>query len=172
MVALPTETVLYHPAEPVPAVYFPTVGVVSVVAVVDESDIYEIATVGHEGMVGLPLVLGDGPPHAYTQHLLGQLGRNGACNRAHNIRQRCARWLLMTADRMDSNRFDLKQEFLAQMLGVRRASVSEAASALAELNCISYGRGVITITDRAALEKISCSCYQVMRDLFDRTLSL
>jgi CRP-like cAMP-binding protein len=205
-VGLATETVLYRPGEHVPAVYFPTVGVVSVVAVVDDHEIYELATVGHEGMVGLPLVLGGGPPtdlamiqipghglqmpaerfaehlaaeprlravlHAYTQTMMGQLGRNGACNRAHNIRQRCARWLLMTADRMDSNRFDLKQEFLAQMLGVRRASVSEAASALAELNCISYGRGVITITDRAALEKISCSCYQVMRDLFDRTLSL
>jgi CRP-like cAMP-binding protein len=110
--------------------------------------------------------------HAYTQHLLGQLGRNAACNRAHNIRQRCARWLLMTADRMRSNRFDLKQEFLAQMLGVRRASVSEAASALAELNCIRYSRGVITIIDRPALEQASCSCYSVMRKLFDRTLAL
>jgi CRP-like cAMP-binding protein len=104
----------------------------------------------------------------YGQVFVGQVARNGACDRAHTIRRRCARWLLLTADRMRSERFELKQEFLAQMLNVRRASVSQAAAALAELRCIEYRRGVITIIDRSALEAASCSCYAAMRSLFER----
>jgi CRP-like cAMP-binding protein len=204
-VALRLGDILYDTGGPITHVYFPVSGVVSVVAVIGDNEIYETATVGREGMTGLPAFLNGGPPteramvqvaghgfrlpadrfcehlradptltgvlNSYTQMLIGQLARNVACNRAHNIRQRCARWLLMTADRMSSERFELKQEFLAQMIGVRRASVSEAAGTLADTNSIRYARGVITITDRAGLEQASCGCYQVLRELFHRQLS-
>jgi CRP-like cAMP-binding protein len=88
----------------------------------------------------------------YTQALFTQLARNAACNRVHALRQRAARWLLTTADRMASPSFQLTQEFLAQMLAVRRASVSGVASSLAGDGCISYVRGVITILDRPRLQ--------------------
>lgn len=93
-----------------------------------------------------------------------QLARNAACNHAHNTRQRCARWLLMSADRMHADSFDLTHEFLAQMLAVRRASVSEVASALADDGCIRYSRGRITLLDRDRLEANACDCYHVIRD--------
>jgi CRP-like cAMP-binding protein len=193
--------VLYEIGQPIEHVLFPTLGVVSVISLVDD-EIFESGTVGEEGFVGLPVVLDSGIPddratvqvrghalrlpadqfraflaaspqltrllQAYSQVFLAQVARNGACSRAHPIRQRCARWLLLTSDRMRSDRFELKQEFLAQMLNVRRASVSEAAIALADLNCITYRRGVIQIVDREALEQASCSCYAVIRDRVDR----
>jgi CRP-like cAMP-binding protein len=205
LVDLPTEQVLYEPGAPIPFMYFPVSAVASIVALVDERELIEVATVGREGLVGLPAYLGNGRPteravaqvpgrawrvptdrllahtgpegsslsdvlKAYTLTFLGQVARNVACNRAHTIRQRCARWLLMTEDRVDSSEFLLKQEFLAQMLGVRRASVSQAAGALAGDNGIRYRRGVITITDRDVLEQSSCSCYAVVRELFSRPL--
>ncbi|GAA2285732.1 Crp/Fnr family transcriptional regulator [Streptomyces ruber] len=106
----------------------------------------------------------------YTQFMFTQLARNAACNRGHRIPQRCARWLLMTADRMHSDRFALTQEFLAQMLAVRRTSVSEAAGALARAGCIRYSRGVITVLDRTGLESHACTCYRVLREAADTVL--
>jgi CRP-like cAMP-binding protein len=94
--------------------------------------------------------------------LFTQLARNAACNGAHPVRQRAARWLLMTADRMDEPTFDLTQEFFAQMLGVRRATVSEIAQTLADEGCIKYTRGSITIVDRNALHAQACTCYDVI----------
>ena len=81
---------------------------------------------------------------------------------------RAARCLLMTADRVDDERFPLTQEFLAQMLGVRRATVSLTAGLLQTVGLIRYRRGVITITDRAGLEDASCDCYRIVRDEFDQ----
>ena len=98
-----------------------------------------------------------------TQALFTQVSRNSACNRVHSIRRRAARWLLMTADRMDSPSFELTQHFLAQMLAVRRTSVSEVAQALAEDGCIVYTRGTITILDRPLLESNACDCYEAIR---------
>lgn len=98
----------------------------------------------------------------YTQSLFTQLARNGACNHVHPVRQRAARWLLMTADRMNDPTFDLTQEFLAQMLAVRRATVSEVAQALAEDGCIHYTRGAITVLDRDRLRAHACECYDVI----------
>jgi CRP-like cAMP-binding protein len=109
----------------------------------------------------------DGPLTArlarWAQAMFTQLARNAACNRVHNARQRAARWLLTTADRMDDTSFDLTQHFLAQMLAVRRTSVSEVAQALAEDGCITYTRGTITITDRPRLQSHACDCYEVIR---------
>lgn len=190
--------VLYKPGRPVEAVHFPTVGVVSIVAELDDGGLVEATTVGYEGMVGISLFLGAGAPteravvqvsgralamstedfrqqieeidsplqvmlRRYIQALFTQLARNAACNRAHSVRRRAARWLLMTADRMGSPSFELTQEFLAQMLSVRRASVSEVAQALAEDGCITYTRGNITILDRQRLQANACECYDVIR---------
>lgn len=117
----------------------------------------------------------DGPLTAMLRRsahaLLIQVSRNAACNGVHAVRQRAARWLLMTADRMDSPRFDLTQQFLAQMLAVRRTSVSEVARALAEDGCITYTRGSITITDRARLQSNACDCYDVIRRATDEVLT-
>jgi CRP-like cAMP-binding protein len=98
----------------------------------------------------------------YTQAMFVQLGRNAACNRVHRVQQRAARWLLMSADRMQSSTYDLTQEFLAQMLAVRRASVSQVAQALADAGCISYTRGSITILDAEKLHAHACQCYDVI----------
>ncbi len=109
----------------------------------------------------------DGPLTAMlrrsAQALFTQVARNAACNRVHTVRQRAARWLLATADRMDSSTFELTQHFLAQMLAVRRTSVSEVAHSLAEDGCLTYTRGLITITDRPRLQSHACNCYEAIR---------
>ncbi|MEV5596108.1 Crp/Fnr family transcriptional regulator [Streptomyces sp. NPDC052496] len=195
--------VLYRPGERIDALWFPLIGVCSIVADMDGPTV-EVATVGDEGMVGLPVFLGLGSPteramvqvhgrglrmdadefrhqiavldgplqnvlQQFTQCMFTQMARNAGCNRSHRTRQRCARWLLMTADRVHSDEFPLTQKFLAQMLTVRRSSVSEVAGALAEDGCIRYSRGVITVLDRDRLEANACSCYRIIRDVFDTT---
>jgi CRP-like cAMP-binding protein len=107
----------------------------------------------------------------YTQSYLTQVSQSAACNRIHDIEQRCARWLLMTHDRVDgATEFALRQEFLAFMLGVRRAGVTAAAGNLQEQGLIRYRRGKIRIVDRAGLERASCECYGIVRRQFDRLL--
>lgn len=104
----------------------------------------------------------------YTQAMMVQIAQSTACNRAHSIQQRCCRWLLMTHDRVSSDDFLLTQEFLAQMLGVRRATVSEVAGELQRAGLIQYSRGRVTVTDRHALERCACECYGIIRDEYDR----
>lgn len=106
----------------------------------------------------------------YAQAYLTQVAQGAACNRLHGIEQRCARWLLLTHDRVERDEFPLKQQFLAEMLGVRRAGVSVAASALQQAALIRYSRGTIQILDRPGLEAASCECYGVIREQFDRLL--
>jgi CRP-like cAMP-binding protein len=107
----------------------------------------------------------------YTQSYLTQVSQSAACNRVHDIEQRCARWLLMTHDRVDgASEFTLKQEFLAFMLGVRRAGVTEAAGQLQARGLIRYRRGTISVMDRAGLERATCECYGIVRRQFDRLL--
>jgi CRP-like cAMP-binding protein len=96
---------------------------------------------------------------AYTRTLLGQVAQGTACNQRHLVGQRCARWLLMIHDRVGADRFPLTQEFLGQMLGVQRPTVSLAAQELQGLGAIRYVRGQVTIADRAGLESAACSCY-------------
>jgi CRP-like cAMP-binding protein len=101
----------------------------------------------------------------YTMTLFAQVAQSSACNRLHPIEQRCARWLLLTHDRVRSDRFPLTQEFLAQMLGVQRTSVNAVAQSLSAAGAIRYARGVITVLDRAKLEAASCECYaMIMRE--------
>jgi CRP-like cAMP-binding protein len=108
--------------------------------------------------------------HRYTQALFNQVAQSAACNRLHSLEERCARWLLMTHDRVGTDRFQLTQEFLAQMLGTRRPSVSVAAGMLQQAGFIRYSRGRITVADREGLEGASCECYEVIRQEFDRLL--
>jgi CRP-like cAMP-binding protein len=103
--------------------------------------------------------------HQYIYVLLAQLAQSAACIHFHSIEQRLARWLLMTQDRTESNQLHLTQEFLADMLGVRRSSITIAAGVLQARNIIDYSRGEITILDRTTLEQNTCECYQAaLRD--------
>jgi len=109
--------------------------------------------------------------HRYTNAMMVQIAQGNACNRAHGIEQRCARWLLQTHDRVQGDEFDLTQEFLAQMLGERRATVNQAAGSLQQRGLIRYSRGHIQVTDRDGLEAASCRCYGFVRAEYARMLS-
>ncbi len=104
----------------------------------------------------------------YAQVAIAQIMQTTACNAVHHVEQRCCRWLLMTHDRVGRNEFNLSHEFLANMLGVRRPTVSLIAGALQHAGAISYHRGIMTIVDRAKLERSSCECYAAIRDQFER----
>ncbi|HKG96130.1 MAG TPA: Crp/Fnr family transcriptional regulator [Gemmatimonadaceae bacterium] len=106
----------------------------------------------------------------YAQYLFDQAAQSVACNALHRVEKRCARWLLMTHDRAQSDQFGLTHEFLAAMLAVRRASVSGAAEALQRAGLIQYRRGKVTVVDRLGLERASCECYASDRADFERLL--
>jgi CRP-like cAMP-binding protein len=199
-----TRDVIYEPNKPFRHVYFPETAVASVVNVLGDGTEIEIATIGYEGMVGLPVFLGtnQAPARAfwqiagtafrldgaflqddkrrggalsvllgiYTQGFFAQIAQSITCNRLHSLEQRCARWLLMTHDRVPSDDFPLKQEFLAQMLGVRRTGISEVAGRLQRKRLIKYSRGGMSVTDRRGLERLSCECYQVVAREYRRLL--
>lgn len=100
----------------------------------------------------------------YVQAQLVQATQTAACNASHNFDQRLARWLLISADRANTDQFKMSQEFLSHMLGGTRPTVTVAAGHLKQKKLIDYERGVITIVDRKALEKRSCECYQVIKN--------
>ncbi|MCK7593093.1 Crp/Fnr family transcriptional regulator [Pseudomarimonas salicorniae] len=106
----------------------------------------------------------------YTQALITQMAQTAVCNRHHTIDQQLCRWLLLSLDRLPSNRLSMTQELIANMLGVRREGVTEAAGKLQKLEVIEYSRGRITILDRPKLEALCCECYQVVKDETDRLL--
>lgn len=190
-----------RPGEPISAVYFPLRSVYSLVGVADDRVLVEVATIGHEGMVGLPLFLGAvSSPHAsfcqvpgasaclsahdlravladgatlhralnrLTQATMVQIAQNVVCNNTHDTERRAARWLLTTHDRVGEDRFPMTQQFLAQMLGVRRPTVSDIARRLQSDGLIEYRRGIMTIADRSRLERTACKCYAIVRGEFD-----
>jgi len=198
--------ILYGPGARIDAMYFPVDAVASILTTLSDGAGVEIATVGNEGMLGSPVVLGsdamparefcqvqvpgemlrmdrasfaevlsgDGPfrevIQLYVQALFSQIAQQVACNALHSVEERCSRWLLLTHDRVHSDSFPITHEFLAQMLGVRRASVTLAAGALQTAGLISYRRGEMVIIDREGLEDVSCECYFLLRDEFDRLL--
>lgn len=106
----------------------------------------------------------------YLQAYVNMLGQLAACNRLHTVYERCARWLLMTRDRVDSAAIPLTQEFLAMMLGTGRSGVAIAASTLQHAGFITYAHGMIHILDRPGLEEAACECYKVARQQFDGLL--
>ena len=198
------ETVIYEPGEVILDVYFPTSGIVSLLAGVDDRATLEVGLVGREGMVGLPIfmevktsnnravVQGEGSAfrmkakdlrkecndggslprllRRYSHSMLTQISQTAVCNRFHPIDARLARWLLMTGDRMAADEFQLTQDFLSNMLGVRREGVNKAAGILQQQNLISYSRGDLTILDRKGVEAVACQCYRIIKDEYDTIL--
>lgn len=203
-VSLKTGDDLYGQDQPIQHIYFPLSGVMSLVTTAG-GEAGEVATVGREGMLGLPVffrtdrmpmrafaqIPGEAlrmsvedftseidDPHSklnpilsrYAQALFIQVAQHAACNVLHQIRQRCARWLLMTHDRVEADAFFLKQDFLSRMLGVRRAGVSVAAAGLQRDQLITYRRGMVTILDRKRLEQASCAHYGIVKAEFERLM--
>jgi CRP-like cAMP-binding protein len=107
----------------------------------------------------------------YTQALMTHVSQTAVCNRHHSVEQQLCRWLLLTLDRLPSNELTMTQELIANMLGVRREGVTEAAGKLQGYGFISYRRGHITVVDRAGLERDVCECYAVVKKEFSRLLS-
>jgi CRP-like cAMP-binding protein len=204
-VALPEKTVLFEPGEAVDAVYFPVDSVISLVTPLDHGAMVEVASVGNEGIVGVPLVpsgafavraISQRAGHClrldaaillewtarskafqtlverYTQALFGQIAQAAACNRLHSNDERLARWLLMQQDRVGCAQFTITQDFVGQLLGVRRSTVSVSASLLQRDGAIRYSRGHVTIIDRELLESASCECYATIKAELDRVVSL
>ncbi len=122
----------------------------------------------HEAMAARPaiqrLVL------RFTEALLAQTLQTVACNAVHNVEARCCRWILMSQDRLGQPDLPLTQEFLAEMLGVQRSTVSDVARTIQDKGLIRQGRGVITVTDRPGLEAAACECYEIIRQKFQQLL--
>jgi CRP-like cAMP-binding protein len=192
LVSVPARTPLYEPGEPIRHVYFPVAGVVSLLAgdieagvVGPEGMVGLPVFLGIEHspgpcLVQIPLqamrmaaddfrsrVAPDSALHElllrYTHFLLCQVSQSLACCSAHEVQQRLCRWLLMVHDRAGTDQFPLTQEFMASMLGVRRASVSEVAARLQERGLIRYSCGQVSVLDRAGLEETSCECFRLLR---------
>ena len=106
----------------------------------------------------------------FTAAILNMSAQTAACNRAHSMKQRCARWLLMSSDRIQSDVVPMTHEFLSSMLGVRRTGVTAIAGELQRSGLIRYHRGQVTIVDRAGLEAAACECYRIDRARFEQRL--
>jgi CRP-like cAMP-binding protein len=196
---------VYRQGERIDAVVFPLSGVFSLVSELERRPPVEIATVGSEGFVGLPVFLqasltgahmcfSQVPGEAlrmdavafldavnaapalrqllqrYAMALMTQIARGAACNRSHGARQRASRWLLQTHDRVGADSFTLPAQFLAQMLGEAPQSAQLALAALESAGAIASLDSTITVLDRATLERLSCDCYLVVREEYDRLL--
>ena len=107
----------------------------------------------------------------YMHTLMTQISQSAACNRFHTVEERLCRWLLVSRDRVQSDELNLTQEFLSQMIGSPRTSVTAIAAALQRANLISYSRGKIRILDRGGMEVTSCECYEVVRDSINEFLA-
>lgn len=200
-VPLVFEQILYEEGGSIVDVYFPTSGVVSLLATLQDESTLEVGLVGSEGMVGLPVFMqvktsanravvqgagsalkmkanafrrecqdGGALPgllRRYSHSVLTQISQTAVCNRFHPTDARLARWLLMTRDRMRSDEFQLTQEFLSSMLGVRREGVNKAAGMLQQQHLISYSRGSLTILKGAGLEALACECYGIIKAEYD-----
>jgi CRP-like cAMP-binding protein len=194
---------VYRQGERIESVVFPLTGVFSLVAVFDGAPPVEVATVGSEGFVGLPVflqatltgahmafsqiegealrmdaaefldVVNAAPAlrdalQRYSMALMTQIARGAACNRVHAVEKRTSRWLLQTHDRVDGDHFVLRREFLAQMVG---EDVDIATEQLEASGAIAYADDHVAVRDRAALERASCDCYELVRHEYDRLLS-
>lgn len=201
-VPLTFRQVLQEVDKPVEHLWFPRSGIGSVLSDMADGASVEVATVGREGMCGLPIVLGASQSSQlvfvqipgegerlsaadflrlrdrlpvfnrlllrYALAFLTQIAQGSACNRLHPVETRCARWLLQTHDRVGADRFSLTHEFLAQMLGVTRPSVTIAAGILQKAGLILYTRGVVQVLDRERLEAAACECYGIIAAEFRR----
>ncbi|ENO98090.1 cyclic nucleotide-binding protein [Thauera phenylacetica B4P] len=205
-VTLPLGHVLYEPGDVLGFVYFPTSCIVSLVFTTENGATAELAMIGKDGLVGIPLVLGGGTSThkavvqcagtawrlradvmtwelnqhghllrlalSYTQALMTQMAQSVVCNRHHAVDQQLCRWLLLSLDQLPDNQLNMTQELIANMLGVRREAVTEAAGKLQAAGLIQYRRGQITVTDRPGLEARACECYSVVRAEYERLFHL
>jgi CRP-like cAMP-binding protein len=205
-VALKRGETLYAEGTKIEHVYFPTGALISLVASMQDGTVVEVAVVGREGMVGLPLALGaetsprkvvaQAPGSAlrlsaegflremlngselpdrlkrYTMVHLTQTTQWVACNRLHSLEERLARWLLASADATGSEQFELTQDFIAQMLGVRRPSVTVIVRSFEKQGMVQTSRGRIRISNRTALERAVCECYTFVRRQIDSTMPI
>ena len=196
--------VLHPPGEPIKDVYFPIHGMISLISIMEDGSTTEIALVGNEGMIGMPVFWGGNYSNncavvqlegngwklnaevfkqkflrsealqkrllLYTQALLTQVSQNAACNRQHTIEERLCRWLLSVCDCIGKDNFPLTQEFISQMLGIRRSSVTVAAGTLQKAGLIRYNRGNINIINVKDLEAAACECYCLVKQEYDRLL--
>ena len=202
LVPLAAKQNLYGVNDPIRHVYFPKTGMISVVMLLEDGRQVESGTVGNEGLVGLPVVLGVGfsthrvmcqvpgvslrlpaspfmeavkrSPQFYSllQRYVAATLRDTAqivaCNALHPVLERLCRWLLMIHDRVATGAFPITQEFLAEMLGVRRQTISIIAGTLQKAGLVSYRRGVVRILNRKGLEECACECYQTMKATYDQ----
>jgi len=203
-VEMPLGQVLYESGTTLSHAYFPTTAIVSSLYVLETGASAEIAVVGNEGIVGIPLFMGGGSTPSrgvvqsagegfrlkaqtlqdeftntsavmrllllYTQALITQMTQTAVCNRHHALDQQLCRWLLLSLDRLQGNQLTMTQELIANMLGVRREGVTEAALKLQSAGLISYSRGHIAVLDRPGLERRTCECYAVVKKEYDRLL--
>ena len=204
LVALDFKHIVYEPRIPIDYAYFPVSGVISQLTITEDGALIELATIGNEGMVGLPLAFGldessskavvqvpsrvlriassrlkaeitrDSPLRRlllrYAGVFLFQISQGAACNGLHSVQQRCCRWLLMTHDRVEGDEFPITHEFLSQMLGVRRPSITEVLRPLQDDQLIRHHRGWMMILNREGLENASCECYRTIHEEYYRTL--
>ncbi len=204
LIDLPNGLVLYEPDSELDVAYFPHDAVISIVSVMHDGAVAEMATVGREGVAGfnwsggsgrslgrhlvqlpgqgsrLPLeVLRAGCAESadldrlllrYMEAFLRETMQLAACNALHPVEARCCRWILMTQDRVGSPELRLTQEFLSEMLGVQRTTVSLVTRALERAGLIRNRRGLIEVLDREGLKRSSCECYSIIEGNFDRLL--
>jgi CRP-like cAMP-binding protein len=195
---------LVEPNVDIEDVYFPRVGVCSMLAEQQDGGTIEVGTIGPEGFIGIPVLLGGrSMPYRiivqvegdawrmradvfrrvaeerpavrhlllrYTQYFTNQLSQSVACNRLHTLEERCARWVLMTHDRVQGDLFEMTQEFLSMMLGVHRPAVTVAMGILQNAGIVRYARGRVNVLDRARLEEAACDCYAITRREQERLL--
>ena len=204
LVPMPLGAVIHEAGAAQTQVYFPIDCVVSLLYVLEDGGTAEVAIVGNDGLVGMPVITGGSKSShraivqaagtalrmqarnlreeferagaaqqillRYSQALMMQVGQTAVCNRHHNLDQQLCRWLLMSIDRLPSNDLTMTQELIANMLGVRREGVTEAAGKLQRTGAIRYQRGRITVLDRAQLETLCCECYEAVRSEYMRLL--
>jgi CRP-like cAMP-binding protein len=195
---------LYDTEAPIQHVHFVEHGIASILSVLEDGSAVETATIGLEGMIGMPVfhgvdvtveqamiqVPGDGyrlsaetfraliprlPTltallHRFAVFQFTLAAQNSGCNRKHAVEQRCARWLLIVRDRLDTDDLGLTHDFISQMLGVRRASVTDTLASLEARGLIRTGRSRITVTDRRGLETIACECYRIITSASERLI--
>ena len=202
LVAMPLGEVVHDAGEVLRHAYFPTDSIVSLIYIMADGSSAQIAVVGNDGIVGVPLFMGSettpsravvqSAGHAfriagqqlaaefhrngqlqhlllrYTQALITQMAQTAVCNRHHSLEQQLCRFMLLSLDRLSSNELTITQELIANMLGVRREGVTDAAGKLQRLGIIRYARGRITVLDRSKLEQICCECYAAVKKETDR----
>jgi CRP-like cAMP-binding protein len=196
LVEMPLGHSVYESGGPLEHVYFPVEGIVSLVYVTEAGESAELAMVGNDGMIGVSLFMGGEAPlnravvqsacrayrlsarilkeHftqggalqltllRYTQALIAQISQTAVCNLHHSVDEQLCRWLLLSLDRLPGNEVRMTQ--------VRRQGVTESARRLEQKGVIHYSRGVITVLDRAALERHACHCYATVKHETDRLL--